>query len=207
MFWSQQFGCWGQNMSRIQNKEVYATLCLQANRNLGSRPEASCAPWRANRPQLWPAWCRILGHQFRERGDSSYVGVFQHQHGTQQGRAGSRPAVPRNRRNHPGCELYRRLPRRTRRLPGTYNSLRPGLHAYLLREFAIKRMRIYFAISGRLPGLPWGTNLDGVHGPPRNGRRLCPACVRSLMPLSQREMSAPTSESPLEIYVHDPGKR
>ena len=31
MFWSQHLGCWGQNTSRIQNKEVYATLCLQAN--------------------------------------------------------------------------------------------------------------------------------------------------------------------------------
>ena len=30
MFWSQHLGCWGQNTSRIQNKEVYATLCLQA---------------------------------------------------------------------------------------------------------------------------------------------------------------------------------
>ena len=29
MFWSQHLGCWGQNTSRIQNKEVYATLCLQ----------------------------------------------------------------------------------------------------------------------------------------------------------------------------------
>ena len=27
---SQHIGCWGQNTSRIQNKEVYATLCLQA---------------------------------------------------------------------------------------------------------------------------------------------------------------------------------
>ena len=26
---SQHLGCWGQNTSRIQNKEVYATLCLQ----------------------------------------------------------------------------------------------------------------------------------------------------------------------------------
>ena len=31
MFWPQHLGCWGQNTSRIQNKEVYATLCLQAN--------------------------------------------------------------------------------------------------------------------------------------------------------------------------------
>ena len=35
MFWSQHLGsqhlgCWGQNTSRIQNKEFYATLCLQA---------------------------------------------------------------------------------------------------------------------------------------------------------------------------------
>ena len=30
MFWSQHLGCWGQNTSRIQNKVVYATLCLQA---------------------------------------------------------------------------------------------------------------------------------------------------------------------------------
>ena len=30
MFWSQHLGCWGQNTSRIQNKGVYATLCLQA---------------------------------------------------------------------------------------------------------------------------------------------------------------------------------
>ena len=30
MFWSQHLGCWGQNTSQIQNKEVYATLCLQA---------------------------------------------------------------------------------------------------------------------------------------------------------------------------------
>ena len=30
MFWSQHLGCvWGQNTSRIQNKEVYATLYLQ----------------------------------------------------------------------------------------------------------------------------------------------------------------------------------
>ena len=29
VFWSQHLGCWGQNTSRIQNKEVYATLCLQ----------------------------------------------------------------------------------------------------------------------------------------------------------------------------------
>ena len=29
MFWSQHLGCWGQNTSRIQNKGVYATLCLQ----------------------------------------------------------------------------------------------------------------------------------------------------------------------------------
>ena len=27
---SQHLGCWGQNASRIQNKEVCATLCLQA---------------------------------------------------------------------------------------------------------------------------------------------------------------------------------
>ena len=27
---SRLLGCWGQNTSRIQNKEVYATLCLQA---------------------------------------------------------------------------------------------------------------------------------------------------------------------------------
>ena len=27
---SQQLGCWGQNTSRIRNKEVYATFCLQA---------------------------------------------------------------------------------------------------------------------------------------------------------------------------------
>ena len=31
MFWSQHLGCWGQNTSRIQNKGVYATLCLQAH--------------------------------------------------------------------------------------------------------------------------------------------------------------------------------
>ena len=31
MFWSQHLGCWGQNTSRIQNKGVYATLCLQAS--------------------------------------------------------------------------------------------------------------------------------------------------------------------------------
>ena len=30
MFWSQHLGCCGQNTSRIQNKEVYATLYLQA---------------------------------------------------------------------------------------------------------------------------------------------------------------------------------
>ena len=30
MFWSQHLGCSGQNTSRIQNKGVYATLCLQA---------------------------------------------------------------------------------------------------------------------------------------------------------------------------------
>ena len=30
MFWSQHLGCRGQNTSRIQNKGVYATLCLQA---------------------------------------------------------------------------------------------------------------------------------------------------------------------------------
>ena len=29
---SQHLGCWGQNTSRIQNKEVCATLCLQAVR-------------------------------------------------------------------------------------------------------------------------------------------------------------------------------
>ena len=29
MFWSQHLGYWGQNTSRIQNKEIYATLCLQ----------------------------------------------------------------------------------------------------------------------------------------------------------------------------------
>ena len=33
MFWSQHLGCWGQNTSRIQNKGVYATLCLQACHN------------------------------------------------------------------------------------------------------------------------------------------------------------------------------
>ena len=38
MFWSQHLGCWGQNTSRIQNKEVYATLCLQANRHGPSHP-------------------------------------------------------------------------------------------------------------------------------------------------------------------------
>ena len=27
---SQHLGCWGQITSRIQNKGVYATLCLQA---------------------------------------------------------------------------------------------------------------------------------------------------------------------------------
>ena len=36
---SQHLGCWGQNTSRIQNKEVYATLCLQA-RARGHRLEA-----------------------------------------------------------------------------------------------------------------------------------------------------------------------
>ena len=30
MFWSQHLGCWGQNTSRIQNKEVYGTIYLQA---------------------------------------------------------------------------------------------------------------------------------------------------------------------------------
>ena len=29
MFWSQHLRCWGQNTSRIQNKGVCATLCLQ----------------------------------------------------------------------------------------------------------------------------------------------------------------------------------
>ena len=28
---SRHIGCWGQNTSQIQNKEVYATLCLQAS--------------------------------------------------------------------------------------------------------------------------------------------------------------------------------
>ena len=32
MFWSQHLRCWGQNTSRIQNKEVYATLYLQVSR-------------------------------------------------------------------------------------------------------------------------------------------------------------------------------
>ena len=31
---SQHLGCWGQNTSRIQNKGVYATLCLQARPSL-----------------------------------------------------------------------------------------------------------------------------------------------------------------------------
>ena len=34
MFWLQHLGCWGQNTSRIQNKEVYATLYLHAALNL-----------------------------------------------------------------------------------------------------------------------------------------------------------------------------
>ena len=34
MFWSQHLGCWGQNTSRIQNKGVHATLCLQAVKKL-----------------------------------------------------------------------------------------------------------------------------------------------------------------------------
>ena len=29
VFWSQDLGCRGKNTSRTQNKEVYATLCLQ----------------------------------------------------------------------------------------------------------------------------------------------------------------------------------
>ena len=33
MFWSQHIDCWGENTSRIQNKEVYATLYLQAEGN------------------------------------------------------------------------------------------------------------------------------------------------------------------------------
>ena len=39
MFWSQHLGYWGQNTSRIQNKEVYATLCLQANAETSSEKE------------------------------------------------------------------------------------------------------------------------------------------------------------------------
>ena len=31
MFWSRHLGCWGQNTSRIQNKEIYATLRLQGD--------------------------------------------------------------------------------------------------------------------------------------------------------------------------------
>ena len=34
MFWFQHLGCWGQNTSRIQNKKVYAALCLQAFTNV-----------------------------------------------------------------------------------------------------------------------------------------------------------------------------
>ena len=37
VFWSQHLRCFGQNTSRIQNKEVYATLCLQANCHLKRR--------------------------------------------------------------------------------------------------------------------------------------------------------------------------
>ena len=36
VFWAQHPRCWGQNTSRIQNREVYATLCLQA------LPEMQC---------------------------------------------------------------------------------------------------------------------------------------------------------------------
>ena len=38
-FWSQHLGCWGQNTSRIQNKGVYNTLCLQAHHVLGKTPQ------------------------------------------------------------------------------------------------------------------------------------------------------------------------
>ena len=34
MFWSQHLGCWGQTTSRIQNKEVDATLYLQAEKGV-----------------------------------------------------------------------------------------------------------------------------------------------------------------------------
>ena len=33
---SQHLGCWGQNTSRIQNKEVYAILCFQVRWRVGS---------------------------------------------------------------------------------------------------------------------------------------------------------------------------
>ena len=68
---SQHLGCWGQNTSRIQNKEAYATLCLQALL-LGSqsRPpshhqrfpcqhtrwrHALCQVWAGTRPVWHPA--------------------------------------------------------------------------------------------------------------------------------------------------------
>ena len=38
-------GCWRQNTSQIQNKEVYATLCSQAMSYSVGNNSASCRPW------------------------------------------------------------------------------------------------------------------------------------------------------------------
>ena len=49
---SQHFGCWGQTTPRIQNNEVYATLCLQAARAALHDPatEEARAQWDEERP-------------------------------------------------------------------------------------------------------------------------------------------------------------
>ena len=70
MFWSQHLGCWGQNTSRIQNKEVYATLCLQASPSFDdSRWQLVDAPHdMLIHQQLSPQAMEKMGYYFRNDG-------------------------------------------------------------------------------------------------------------------------------------------
>ena len=55
---SQHLGCWGQNTSRIQNKEVYATLCLQALLSCSTSRRSQTASHEAHY-QYQPKWRNI----------------------------------------------------------------------------------------------------------------------------------------------------
>ena len=73
---SQHLGCWGQNTSRIQNKEVYATLCLQVGNFISKVQDDSpavgpvffCLLWVFYFVKCWlgflPQFCEMLDLSF-----------------------------------------------------------------------------------------------------------------------------------------------